>query len=60
MLTPTFHFKILEDFVEVFNSVSDVLIENLKKNVGEKSFDIYPYFNLCTLDIICGNTYSYI
>lgn len=53
MLTPTFHFKILEDFVEVFNSSGNVLIQKIGENVGGESFDVYPYMNLCTLDIIC-------
>lgn len=54
MLTPTFHFKILEDFIDVFNSVSNVMVKKLEKEIGKKSVDIYPYVTLCTLDIICG------
>lgn len=54
MITPAFHFKILEDFVDVFSSIGDILVKKLKQEVGKDSFDIYPYFNLCVLDGICG------
>ncbi len=53
LLTPTFHFKILEDFVQVFNEQSAVLVERLNEKVGQ-DFDIFPYITLCTLDVICG------
>lgn len=53
MLTPTFHFKILEDFVHVFNEQSKILVEKLSKEVGQ-DFDIFPFITLCTLDVICG------
>jgi len=54
MITPTFHFKILEDYVEVFLENSKILINKLQKEVGSKGFDIYPYITRCALDIICG------
>lgn len=53
MLTPTFHFKILEDFVHVFNEQSKILVEKLSKKV-DQDFDIFPFITLCTLDVICG------
>ncbi|KAI9560159.1 hypothetical protein GHT06_014170 [Daphnia sinensis] len=52
MLTPTFHFKILEDFVHVFNEQSKTLVEKLTTKVGQ-DFDIFPFITLCTLDVIC-------
>jgi hypothetical protein len=54
MITPTFHFKILEDYVEVFSEKSKILISKLQNEVGSKGFDIYPYITRCALDIICG------
>lgn len=56
MITPTFHFKILEEFIDVFNSKGKIMIEKLQKEVGNKSFDVFPYVTLCALDIICGKT----
>lgn len=53
LLTPAFHFKILEDFVHVFNEQSAVLVGKLSEKVGQE-FDIFPYITLCTLDVICG------
>nr|QZM07457.1 cytochrome P450 monooxygenase CYP4SS2 [Lasioderma serricorne] len=53
ILTPTFHFKILEEFIDVFNSVGEIFIKKLEKEVGKDLTDIYPYVTLCTLDIIC-------
>ena len=58
MLTPTFHFKILEDFVHVFNEQGAVLVEKLKETTG-KQIDIFPFITSCTLDVICGKNWSY-
>ncbi|XP_046463628.1 cytochrome P450 4C1-like isoform X3 [Daphnia pulex] len=52
LLTPTFHFQILEGFVHVINEQSAVLIDKLSEKV-DQNFDIYPFIALCTLDIIC-------
>ncbi|GFG29131.1 hypothetical protein Cfor_03845, partial [Coptotermes formosanus] len=53
MITPSFHFKILENFLKVFSEKSEVLVRTLQKKIGSQSFDIYPYINRCSLDIIC-------
>lgn len=53
ILTPAFHFKILDEFVEVFDKQGKILIENLRKHDG-KIVDIFPLVALCTLDVICG------
>ncbi|XP_053692189.1 cytochrome P450 4C1-like [Sabethes cyaneus] len=53
IITPTFHFKILEQFVTVFNKETDIMVRNLKKHVGGKEFDIYDYVTLMALDSIC-------
>lgn len=59
LLTPSYHFKILDGFLPVFDSVSSTLVKELEKEVGKDSVDIYPYITLCTLDIICGkNIYN--
>ncbi|KAI5703803.1 hypothetical protein M8J75_016388 [Diaphorina citri] len=53
ILTPAFHFRILEDFVEVFQEQSEVLVRRLGEvGVGE-SVNVFPYVTLCTLDIVC-------
>lgn len=54
ILTPAFHFKILEDFIDVFLDQSLILVKKLKHEIGNESgFNIFPYVTLCTLDIIC-------
>nr|AAT38512.1 pheromone-degrading enzyme [Phyllopertha diversa] len=53
IITPAFHFQILEEFIDVFNSASDVLVEKLNAAPNKSSIDIYPFIARCTLDIIC-------
>ncbi|GJQ82470.1 hypothetical protein Trydic_g14461 [Trypoxylus dichotomus] len=53
MLTPTFHFQILEQFVDIYNSASCILVEKLLKKANGNKFDVYPDVTLCTLDVIC-------
>ncbi|XP_061403062.1 cytochrome P450 4ae1-like [Musca vetustissima] len=53
IITPTFHFKILEGFVEIFDRQSDTLIAKLKSNAdGITPINIYKPMGLLTLDII--------
>ena len=54
ILTLAFHTEILKDFVGVFESVGDVLIEKLGKYDGKSSVDVHRLVTLCTLDTICG------
>ncbi|XP_058449664.1 cytochrome P450 4c3-like [Malaya genurostris] len=52
IITPAFHFKILEEFLTTFNQQSEVFITKLQKHSGKGDFNIYEYVTLCTLDII--------
>ncbi|EAU77317.2 AGAP000192-PA [Anopheles gambiae str. PEST] len=53
-LTPAFHFKILSDFVTIFQNQADVLIDKLAEHtVQGEPFNIVPYVTLCALDIFC-------
>lgn len=55
ILTPAFHFKILDDFIDVFQEQSSILVSKLKKEVDkDDGFNLFSYVTLCTLDIICG------
>ncbi|XP_053699161.1 cytochrome P450 4d8-like [Sabethes cyaneus] len=56
IITPTFHFKILENFLEVFNTEADVLVSKLKPHAGKEEFDIYDYVTLYALDSICATS----
>ncbi|GFU76293.1 cytochrome P450 4c3 [Trichonephila clavipes] len=53
LLTPAFHFRILDDFLPVIDNHARYLAEKLKNEVGKKSFDLVPYITLCSLDILC-------
>uniref|UniRef100_A0A3Q3VRL8 aromatase n=1 Tax=Mola mola TaxID=94237 RepID=A0A3Q3VRL8_MOLML len=53
MLTPTFHFSILTDFLEVMNEQTDILVEKLGKQAGKGPFNCFNQITLCALDIIC-------
>ncbi|XP_033015578.1 cytochrome P450 4V2-like [Lacerta agilis] len=53
MLTPTFHFTILEDFLEVMNEQANILVQKLEKHVDREPFDCFFYITLCALDVIC-------
>lgn len=48
VITPTFHFKILEQFVEIFDKHSKIFVEKLARFKGQP-FDIYPQITLCAV-----------
>ncbi|KAK6622117.1 hypothetical protein RUM44_001924 [Polyplax serrata] len=52
IITPTFHFKILQDFLPIFDSKGQILLEKLSTKVGKGPFDVYNYIKLYTLDTI--------
>ncbi|CAG9771773.1 unnamed protein product [Ceutorhynchus assimilis] len=53
VITPAFHFSILQDYISIFNAVGDKFIEKLKNEVGKDSMEISKIVSLCTLDVIC-------
>lgn len=57
LITPTFHFNILEKFYEVFKEQGQILIEILKEKAdGKTNIDIFPYMQSFALDVICGKS----
>lgn len=54
IITPAFHFKILEQFVPNFDKNSSILVEILRKNRPSDPVDVFPLVMLAALDIICG------
>lgn len=50
IITPTFHFKILEQFVEVFDRQSNIFVDQLMTKADGVPFDIIPAVTLLTLD----------
>lgn len=52
IITPTFHFSILEQFVEVFDQQSNVCVQRLAQKANGEVFDVYKNVCLAALDII--------
>ncbi|CAG7715314.1 unnamed protein product [Allacma fusca] len=53
ILTPAFHFKILESFQRVFDEQSAVLVQVMKEKLeAMEAIEIHSLFSLCALDII--------
>lgn len=53
IITPSFHFQILEKFVEIMDEQGKIFINKLEKLDGQK-VNIFPLVNLYALDVICG------
>nr|CAD7194205.1 unnamed protein product [Timema douglasi] len=53
IISPTFHFKILEGCMDVFNANSLKMVQKLQEQESDEEFNINPYVTLCALDIIC-------
>ncbi|NXA98309.1 CP4V2 protein, partial [Melanocharis versteri] len=53
MITPTFHFAILNDFLDVMNEQGNILVKKLEKHVDKEPFNVFMDITLCALDIIC-------
>ncbi|XP_066255301.1 cytochrome P450 4d2-like [Euwallacea similis] len=54
IITPAFHFSILDQFVQIFDKDTDILVDKLQRPAADKAtVNIYEYVNLCALDSIC-------
>ncbi|XP_023224048.1 cytochrome P450 4c3-like [Centruroides sculpturatus] len=53
LLTPSFHFRILEDFLPIIDYHSLILVQNLRSKVGPQPINIVYWVTLYTLDILC-------
>lgn len=72
MLTPTFHFSILENFMDIFNNHVRPFVRSMKSCAtiqarilahtlepmadSGQKFDISQYLKRCALDIVCGKS----
>lgn len=54
IITPTFHFKILGQFFEIFQKQSQSLCKELENLSDGRIFDITPYINMTVLKSLCG------
>lgn len=53
ILTPAFHFTILEQFCDVFDKEASILVKKLKALEYQKAFKIEDYVSLMALDVVC-------
>ncbi|GJQ86705.1 hypothetical protein Trydic_g14777 [Trypoxylus dichotomus] len=53
LITPTFHFKILENFMSIFVEKTKTLLDILDGKADGNEYNIYPDLTHCALDIIC-------
>ncbi|XP_017758948.1 PREDICTED: cytochrome P450 4C1-like [Eufriesea mexicana] len=53
ILTPAFHFNLLQEFVDIFNEEGQHLIEKLKSEEGAVVKDLLPFISEHTLNVIC-------
>jgi cytochrome P450 len=52
-ITPTFHFKSLEKYLEIMGAHGDVFVEGLRDREGQE-IEFFEILSLYTLDVICG------
>ncbi|CAH1975505.1 unnamed protein product [Acanthoscelides obtectus] len=52
IITPSFHFSILEQFIDVFEKNGKILMHKLE-DMCDQEINLQPYITSCTLDIIC-------
>uniref|UniRef100_A0AC34EZE3 Cytochrome P450 n=1 Tax=Panagrolaimus sp. ES5 TaxID=591445 RepID=A0AC34EZE3_9BILA len=54
MLTPAFHFNVLNSFLRIYDSEAEIFVEQLEKYADSgEIFNLFPYIKRCALDIIC-------
>ncbi|XP_035735113.1 cytochrome P450 4C1-like [Vespa mandarinia] len=57
LITPTFHFSVLDNYMIVMLEKSEILIDRIEKelgkNIGKNAVNIYPLIAAFTLDVIC-------
>lgn len=55
LITPAFHFTVLENFCDVFADNTSIMIKELTKSSADgRALNIYPFITKAALDIICG------
>uniref|UniRef100_A0A336LW23 CSON002673 protein n=1 Tax=Culicoides sonorensis TaxID=179676 RepID=A0A336LW23_CULSO len=63
ILTPSFHFSILEPFIQIFNKHNVKLVENLKQHQITTScneLNIYEFLTACALDNMCETAMEFL
>lgn len=53
LLTPAFHFRVLDNFLPVINEQGDRLVEQLSHLADGKAVNLWPVLSKCTMAAIC-------
>lgn len=53
IITPAFHFTILERFAEVFDQQSSILVSRLSRLCDGHIVDVHPFVSQMALDVVC-------
>ena len=53
MLTQAFHYRILDDFLDIMNNHASLLCHKIENNCDGIEIDIFHAVAYCALDIIC-------
>lgn len=53
-ITPAFHFKVLDNYISMFDASCDTLVDVLSAKADGKKCDIVPFITSFTLEIIAG------
>lgn len=59
VITPAFHFKSLEKYVEIMEAHSEVFVDYLRDREGQE-LEFFAILNLFTLDVICGELETHV
>lgn len=54
IITPAFHFNILEKFVEIFDRLGNIVVDKLNTVSPDEPMEFYPIAVLYALDVMCG------
>lgn len=59
IITPAFHFNILEKYAEIFDRLGNTVVEKLNKLDAHEDIEFYPFAILYTLDVMCGKQLNF-
>ncbi|XP_035229022.1 cytochrome P450 4C1-like, partial [Stegodyphus dumicola] len=58
MLKPAFHTRVLQNYIEKFNTGAEILVDKMKISVNKPWTDLGPLFGECTLSILCDSIFG--
>lgn len=56
LLNPSFKYKIVNQFIPIFNKHLKQMVQNMAQHEQKDEFDILPTLQVCSLCMICGKT----